>query len=125
MGTKMAVAFVNISMAKIEKEILGQSDNKPLVWKSFIDDVFSSWSTSADKIEEFIQKANKLHQTCKFTAEISEEEITIMATNVARFYKESVLDVQTYYKPTENFQYTKFYSYHPPGVTKGFIKGGH
>lgn len=82
-------------MAKIEKEILGQSDNKPLVWKRFIDDVFSSWSTSADKIEEFIQKGNKPHQTCKFTAEMSEEEITIMATKVskgARFYKESVLD---------------------------------
>ena len=24
----------------------------------------------------------------------------------ARFHKESILDVQTYYKPTENFQYT-------------------
>ena len=41
----------------------------------------------------------------------------------ARFHKESILDVQTYYKPTENFQYTNFYSSHPPGVTKGFIKG--
>ena len=41
----------------------------------------------------------------------------------ARFHKESILDVQTYYKPTENFQYTNFYSCHSPGVTKGFIKG--
>ena len=27
------------------------------------------------------------------------------------------------YKPTETFQYTNFHSCHPPGVTKGFIKG--
>ena len=27
------------------------------------------------------------------------------------------------YKPTETFQYTDFYSYHPRGVKKGFIKG--
>ena len=39
-----------------------------------------------------------------------------------RFFKESILDVQTHYKPTETFQFTNFYSCHPPGVTKGFIK---
>ena len=33
MGTKMVVAFAKIFMAKIEKEILGRSDTKPLVWK--------------------------------------------------------------------------------------------
>ena len=39
-----------------------------------------------------------------------------------RFDKESILDVQTHYKPTETFQYTNFYSCHPPGVKEGFIK---
>ena len=40
-----------------------------------------------------------------------------------RFLKESILDLRTYFKPTETFQYTNFYSCHPPGVTKGFMKG--
>ena len=31
--------------------------------------------------------------------------------------------MQTHYKQTETFQYTNFYSCHPPGVKKGFIKG--
>ena len=47
--------------------------------------------------------------------EISEEVTTLLDTKVckgATFHKESILDVQTYYKPTENF-----YSCHPPGVT--------
>ena len=35
----------------------------------------------------------------------------------------SILDVRTHFKPTEIFQYTNLYSCHPPGVTKGFIKG--
>ena len=39
-----------------------------------------------------------------------------------RFNKESFLDVRTHFKPTETFQYKNFYSCHPPGVTKGFIK---
>ena len=41
----------------------------------------------------------------------------------AKFQKECILDVQTYYKATENFQYANFYLCHPPGITKGFIKG--
>ena len=62
----------------------------------------------------------------KFTAEISDQEITFLDTCVykgERFKKESILDVRTHFKPTETFQYTHFSSCHPPGVRKGFIKG--
>ena len=38
-GTKMAVAFPNIFMAKVETEILDQSALTRLVWKRFIDDI--------------------------------------------------------------------------------------
>ena len=34
-----------------------------------------------------------------------------------------LLDVQVHYKQTQTFQYTNFYSCHPPVVKKGFIKG--
>ena len=65
MGTKMAVAFANIFMAKIEREILRQSETKPILWKRFIDDIISMWDTNRDKIEEFILKANSFHPTIK------------------------------------------------------------
>ena len=126
MGTKMAVAFANIFMAKIENAILRHSSNKPIFWKRFIDDVFTMWDTSRDKIEKFLLEANSFHPTIKFTAEISETETTFLDTIVYkgdRFHKESILDVRTHYKPTETFHYTNFYSCHPPGVAKGFIKG--
>ena len=113
MGTKLAVVFANIFMTKLEKEILRQSENKPLVWKRFIGDMFSLWNISSGKIEEFIHKANSFHY------------ITFLDTKVYkgnRFHKESILNVQTYYKPTENFQHTNFYLCHPPDATKGFIK---
>ena len=126
MGTKMAVAFANIFMAKIEKEILRQSSIKPIFWKRFIDDVISVWDTSRNAIEEFLLKANNFHPTIKFTAEISETETTFLNTKVyngVRFNKDSILEVRTHFKPTGKFQHTNFYSCHPPGVTKGFIKG--
>jgi len=52
MGTKMAVAFANIFMANIEREILTQSNTTPIFWKRFIDDIISMWDTNRDKIEE-------------------------------------------------------------------------
>ncbi|XP_073231602.1 uncharacterized protein [Porites lutea] len=122
METKMAVAFANIFMAKIENEILRQSTTKPIFWKRFIDDVISMWNTSRDKIEDFLVKANSFHPTIKFTAEISVTETTFLDTKVYkgdRFNKKSILDVQTHFKATETFQYRNFYWCHPAGVTKG------
>ena len=126
MGTKMAVAFANIFMAKLEKEILRQSTTKPIFWERFIDAVISMWNTSRDKIEVFLVKSNSFHPTIKFTAEISETETTFLDTKVYkgdRLKTESILDERTHFKATETFQYTNFYSCHPPGVTKDFIKG--
>ena len=126
MGTKMAVSFANIFMAEIESELLGQSRIKPLSWKRFIDDIFSLWDTNKQEIELFIEQANNFHPTIKFTADISDKEITFLDTVVhkgERFSKESILDIKTHYKPTETFQYTHFTSCHPPGVKRGFIKG--
>ena len=54
MGTKMAVAFANIFMAKVETEILNQSALKPLVWKRFVDDIFSLWNTTREEITQFV-----------------------------------------------------------------------
>ena len=56
MGTKMAVAFANIFVASIEKEILRQSVHKPLMWRRFIDDVFYLWDTNKEEIENSLSK---------------------------------------------------------------------
>ena len=126
MGTKMAVAFANIFMSKVETEIISQSAFRPLVWKRYIDDIFSLWIINREEILQFIEQANSHHPTIKFTAEVSETEATFLDTTIhkgERFLKYSILDVRTHFKPTETFQYTHFTSSHPPGVKKGFIKG--
>ena len=88
--------------------------------------VFCLWDTTEDNIENYVQRANNYHDTIKFTAEISDSEITFLDTKACkreRFHRESTLDVQTHCKRTETFQNTNLYSCHPPGVKKGFIKG--
>ena len=126
MGTKVAVAFSNIFMAKIEEQILERSQLKPLGWKRFIDDIASIWEATIQEVEEFIKKANQFHPTIKFMAEISDTRATFLDTTLfkgARFKQQSILDIKTHFKPTEKFQYTHFRSSHPSNVKKGFVKG--
>ena len=126
MGTKMAVAFSVIFMAHIETTLLKDSPIKPLIWKRFIDDIFSVWTLSESDISTFVNFANNFHSTIKFTCEISPQSITFLDTTVykgPKFPSSGILDVKTYFKPTETFQYTHFSSCHPSSVKKGFIKG--
>ena len=119
-GTKAAVVFANI-----ETQILQQSKHKPLEWIRYIDDRASLWVTTKDEVLQFIQKANQFLPTIKFTAEISNSNVTFLDTLIykgERFKETGILDVRTHFKPTEKFQYTHFKSSHPPGVKQGFIK---
>lgn len=74
MGTKMAVSFANIFMAKIETTLIQQSETKPKEWRWYIDDIFSPWDSDKIHVSQFIEQANKFHPTIKSTAEISENE---------------------------------------------------
>ena len=75
MSTKMAVAFAVIFVAHIEKQLLAISPHKPLIWKRFIDDMFSVWTLPEAEIKNFIEFANLLHTKIKFTHEMSSEKI--------------------------------------------------
>ena len=95
MGTKMTVTFANIFLAKLETEILNLSAIKPLVWKSFIDDVISGTKPER-KLTQFIEQANSQHPAIRFTAEISRTETTFLETEIyksERFNREAVLDL--------------------------------
>ena len=73
-----------------------------------------------------ILQTNQFHPSSKFTAEISENEITFLDIIIYkgdRFLTDSILDIKTHYRLTETFQHTHFTSCHPAGVKRGFIKG--
>jgi len=105
MGRKIAVSFANIFMAAVETEIINRMHLKPLTWKRYIDDVFSLWNVNKEEINTLIKLANNCRPTIKFTAEISDTEVTFLDTCVRkgeRFKKESILDVRTPFKPDRN-----------------------
>ena len=61
MGTKMAVDFAVTFMAHIEKQLLATSPHKPLIWKRFIDDIFSVWTLPKAEINNFVEFTNTFH----------------------------------------------------------------
>ena len=62
MGAKIAVSFANIVMSAIEAEIIYKSPHKPLVWKRFIDVIFSLLNIDKEEIYSFIELANNHHR---------------------------------------------------------------
>ena len=73
MGTKVAAAFSNIFIAKVETELLNKSAIKPICLetellnksaikpicqKRYTDDTFSLWDTGREQITHFIEQAN-------------------------------------------------------------------
>ena len=82
-----------------------------------------SWNSS--RMSRLLSQANSFHPPIKFTAEISDKEITFLDTVVnkgERFQKDAILDKKTHCKPTETFQYTHYTSSHPPGVKEVLSK---
>ena len=123
MGTKRAVAISVIFKADIEKRLLMARPCKPLVWKRFVDDIFSLWDISFKEVYKFVDFANTFHPTnIKFTCEISSECAVFLDTEVfkgPRLSTHKILDLQTHFKPTETFQNTHFSSCHRSNCKKG------
>ena len=105
-------------MADIDKQPLITHPYKPLVWKRFVDDIFSLLDISTKEVYNFVDFANTFHPTnIKFTCEIKSSECTVfLDTEVfkgPRLSTHKILGLQTHLKPTETFQYTHFSSCHP------------
>ena len=78
MGTKMALAYVNIFMGTLESRILSETDPSPIHWKRHIDDIFLVWTAMKESLEQFTKSTNKLHPRIDFTAKFSTDEITFL-----------------------------------------------
>jgi hypothetical protein len=111
MGTRMAPNYAIIFMHQLEKKLLQRSQQKPTIWKRFIDDVFCIWSHGEDSLLEFLNELNTYHQTIKFTWEYSHIQIPFLDT--VTYKLNGMLATKIYHKPTDNKQYLHFYSAHP------------
>ena len=66
MGTKMALAFSVIFMTDMEKRLLMARPYRPLVWKRFVDDMFSLWDISTKEVYNFVDFVNTIMPPYKY-----------------------------------------------------------
>ena len=103
MGTKMAPAYVNLFMGKLEEKLKELGKPNILLWKQFIDDIFIIWTGSTLEFTTHMTKINQIHRTIKFTYEINERELTFLDVTLYkgnRFNHNHILDIRTHIKST-------------------------
>ena len=69
-------------MDRFETKALDGYPLKPLTWKCFIDDIFMIWTNREDSLIKFIEYLNSLHETIKFTHEMSYTHFDFLDTTV-------------------------------------------
>ena len=126
MGTKMTPAYANLFMGKLEEKLKYVGKPHIKLWKRLIDDIFVIWTGSKPEFITFMTKINQIHNTIKFTYEVSETELTFLDITLykgERFDTSQLLDVRTHIKPTNKQLYIHATSYHPPTTINAISKG--
>ena len=116
----------NIFSCRNDVEARASVRTPSYVPERYRDDGIILFNGTREQITELFEHGNSLHNLLKFTYEISEQELTFLDVSIykgKRFQKSNILDVKSYIKPTNNFQYLHRESAHPTSVFKGLIKG--
>ena len=82
MGTKLAPAYANIFMGKLEQSVLSAAPLKPSYYRRYIDDILILWPHSENDLNTFILSLNNFHPSIKFTSEISNDKITFLDVDI-------------------------------------------
>ena len=107
----MAPNYAIIFMHSVEEEILKNTTLKPRIWRRFIDDIFIVWTHGKETLEKFLNYINQVHETIKFTAEYSTQEVPFLDTLVYKL--KNKLATKVYHKKTDDKMYLHYSSAHP------------
>ena len=95
----------------LEERLLLSSLKQPLSWFRFIDDVDMKWTHGDKELDDFLEHANSIHPSIKFTHEVSKIKISFLDTTTT--VKEGNKTTDVYSKPTDKHQYLSPSSCHP------------
>ena len=104
MGTKMAPAYANLFVGKLEQFLTNLAPSRIHTWKRFIGDIFIIiWTGTTAEFEQYMHTINQIHPTIKFTHEKSNTELTFLDVTLYkgdRFLHTNILDLRTHFKDT-------------------------
>ena len=115
MGTRVALTYANIFMADFEnRHIFNNSQMKPRMWFSFIDDVWDIFKGTEEQLIQFKNYCNKLHLTIKFTIEYSKTHVNFL--DLITYKQGNKILTTLYKKPTNSHSHLHYDSCHPDSI---------
>lgn len=128
-GTAMGAAFspslANIFMSVILRRFLNTQKHQPILLRRYIDDIFMIWSNEHN-LTEFMNNLNTFHPNLKFTNHQSNTSTDFLDLTIYkgyRFSNNNILDIKTFQKPQNLYQYLHYNSHHVKSIHKGLIIG--
>ena len=128
MGSCSSPSVIDVRMYEITCEIMNNFPyrHKVLFHTRYRDDGFIIFNGPEHEIHQLFEIANSHHPLIKFTYETSYINMNFLDTTIykgSRFETSQILDLKTFNKPTNTFQFLDLKNAHNPAVFKGFIKG--
>ena len=72
MGSPLSPVIANFFMEDFEMKAIEQTTHKPVCWFRYVDDTFVIWPHGQEKLEDFLNHLNGLHNKIQFTMEKEE-----------------------------------------------------
>jgi len=105
MGSPLSPVIVNFFMEDFEKKAIEQATHKPVCWFRYVGDIFVIWPHTQEKLTEFLNHLNGLHNKIQFTM-VKEEEYHLPFLNIDIYRKtDGSLGHKVYQKPTHTSLY--------------------
>ena len=114
MGSPLSAVIANFFKEDFEKKAIEQVTHKPLCWFRYVVDTFVIWPHGQEKLTEFLNHLNRLHNKIQFTMEKEEEgHLPFLDIDIYRKMDGS-LGHKVYRKPTHTNLYLHQNSHHHP-----------
>jgi hypothetical protein len=105
MGSPLSPVITNFYMEDFEERALDLAPHKPLCWFRYGDNTFVIWPHRPDKLKDFLNHLNSIHQCIQFTME-TESEGHLPFLDIDNYRRlDGSLGRRVYCKPT----HTNFY----------------
>jgi hypothetical protein len=114
MGSPLSPVTANFYIEVFKEMALDRAPHKPLCWFRYVDDTFVIWPHGPDRLKDFLDHLNGIHQNIQFTMGMERDgRVPFLDIDIYRRPNGS-LGHRVYRKPTHTNLYLNSSSHHHP-----------
>ena len=120
MGTPCAYTITDIFICNFVTQYFFNWTFQPRFYRQYRDDSFGIWLHGEENLKNYLLYLNNLHKDIKFTLSYG-KTIQYLDLNIS-ISPWGTISTETYYKPSDTFQYLEANSNHPISIIKNIPK---